>query len=1383
MAQKADQLLANPRIGSLQPLADSSATTLSTKLIRYLTSNEDHWWFTKIGEEHVSDEYGDKHYSAEEQFAQAGSIVEAFLRAPTTGLTVVDGVAVWDHAPGGMVSRIARNSSAFGDFAEQVKQRIGSALSDHFRNIPKEQRDLTKAREARLEFGLGLKWDIGGPGLLLRTIGSIQGWEVFLKAFRTVNGIDYEIDLEFTLYDVFGSNADDCSGEGDPDNRLDGGELKDFVSGGALAAQWQLQHLSDKTRPFVQRIRIPISFQGDLPEYALIAPNSVVSTPGANTFAIDATTEDRVFHLSTTGTGSSVSVLDVFGNPVASGERRSGFGGQFDGMSTAWLAKAGHEYHLQVANVSNFEVSAAGLSSPNVVLDTSSYMLGKVFVNVVLVESEGASEPHWTPQEIAAVKAAISHAGSFWSDARTAFSGKNDLQFTYGYGFADSPVRVPRQISSLSADDFGLLIDPLRNRLGMNISSDDRDSDRLRDISAFNDSARTANSTDWATTVFIVKGALLDGPASWAEQGGPWLVLTGDAVTKPELAAHELGHVFGALDEYAGSDQFNDRSGYLNARNTNAADGNSNPSSQVASIMLNPLAAWQQRLVSPSAMAMVGWRDSDSDHVDDILDVPLQLLGGGFFRVSTGTYEFHAESFVVARGNHSASSLRGPSVTLNTVDQLQVRINGGAWQDVANYGTSHADISFTRGGFAPGAYDIQFRTRDQSTGVTSNVVSDSFVVNGGLILEIDQSLISEYGGAATATVRRSTTMGSLVVSFDISDPSEVSVPATLTIPDGQASISFAINAVDDLLLDGTQGTFIVASAPGYTAGVASLHVTDYESLIAYFDRDAIRESGNNRATLWVQRSNIDEVGISPLTISFRSSDRGDATVQSWVEMPDTYVAAGVYVYAVNDSQLDGLQSVTFEVNAEGFVGTSVVLKIIDDDSPRIVLGGSTTYRENDPPRAIVSSASIIDPDSANFDGGLLRAAITNNAKPADRLDLQHRGWGSGRVGIHENRVYYEGVQIGTYVTGNSTRPLQVTFNGSTTLVAAQAVLRSISFRTVTEHPSVLPRTIQFRLIDGSGGTSNLAVKKVNVVAVNDSPIISRFGHHSVFYEGDPPRRLFPQITIADPDSSSFSGGWLTVRVVARGQATDRLFFQTGGGFSVSGNELRHLGAMIGRISGGSGIEPLVIVFYSGATREMVQSILGNIMFSNPSERPASRRRDIEAQVYDGDGGVSNIATATVGVQSVNDVPILSGIGGSVGYVRNSSAVFLARSATVSDVDNPNFGGGKLLVEITNGSAPSNRLLLSGLFTFSGNYVVYNGTTTIGTRNPNAGVGTTKLEVTLNANATRTIVQQLVRAIRFSTVGATTTAPRVVEFALMDGDGGVSNKATKTVNVT
>lgn len=140
------------------------------------------------------------------------------------------------------------------------------------------------------------------------------------------------------------------------------------------------------------------------------------------------------------------------------------------------------------------------------------------------------------------------------------------------------------------------------------------------------------------------------------------------------------------------------------------------------------------------------------------------------------------------------------------------------------------------------------------------------------------------------------------------------------------------------------------------------------------------------------------------------------------------------------------------------------------------------------------------------------------------------------------------------------------------------------------------------------------------------------------------------------------------------------------------------------------------------------------------------------------------------------------LSGTMGYTRNAAAgVVLAPHATVTDADSPNFNTGVLVVSIISGGESANRLSLNGgAFTLNGTAVNYNGTR-IGTLT-GSGYGTNPLSVQFNANATPAIIQALVRNIRFKTVSSTSNLARVITFSLTDGDGGISNTATKTVNV-
>lgn len=97
----------------------------------------------------------------------------------------------------------------------------------------------------------------------------------------------------------------------------------------------------------------------------------------------------------------------------------------------------------------------------------------------------------------------------------------------------------------------------------------------------------------------------------------------------------------------------------------------------------------------------------------------------------------------------------------------------------------------------------------------------------GITLTINSASISEGAGtgAATATVTRDTdTTDPLVVYVRSSDATEATVPASVTIPANQASVTFPIDAVNDAVADGTQTVTITGSA-SFGAGPLKPDVT------------------------------------------------------------------------------------------------------------------------------------------------------------------------------------------------------------------------------------------------------------------------------------------------------------------------------------------------------------------------------------------------------------------------------------------------------------------------------------------------------------------------------------------------------------------------------
>ncbi len=117
---------------------------------------------------------------------------------------------------------------------------------------------------------------------------------------------------------------------------------------------------------------------------------------------------------------------------------------------------------------------------------------------------------------------------------------------------------------------------------------------------------------------------------------------------------------------------------------------------------------------------------------------------------------------------------------------------------------------------------------------TDNVKVD-FETNSGVLVPLAISLAStvttlnENGATASATMtvtRNGSPASSLTVNLASNDATEITVPATVVIPAGQLSVTFAASAVNDGIIDGSQLATITATATGFPATNHSLSVTD-----------------------------------------------------------------------------------------------------------------------------------------------------------------------------------------------------------------------------------------------------------------------------------------------------------------------------------------------------------------------------------------------------------------------------------------------------------------------------------------------------------------------------------------------------------------------------
>ncbi|MGI9466766.1 MAG: beta strand repeat-containing protein, partial [Rubripirellula sp.] len=198
-----------------------------------------------------------------------------------------------------------------------------------------------------------------------------------------------------------------------------------------------------------------------------------------------------------------------------------------------------------------------------------------------------------------------------------------------------------------------------------------------------------------------------------------------------------------------------------------------------------------------------------------------------------------------------------------------------------------------------------------------------------LTLSIPSPAVDE-GSSTTGTITRNTVAsGALVVNLESSDSGEASVSSSVTIPDGQSSVSFTINGIQDDFVDGSQVATITAAAAGFESGTGSVTVNDVDSptLTLSIAETEVAEDGVVTAT--VSRNTDSD---SSLLVTLFSSDSGEAAVAQDVVIQSGSLSASFSVSGQLDGEVDGTQSVTVTATATGFAGGSDSIEVTDIDS-------------------------------------------------------------------------------------------------------------------------------------------------------------------------------------------------------------------------------------------------------------------------------------------------------------------------------------------------------------------------------------------------------------------------------------------------------------------
>ncbi|MBT7080554.1 MAG: hypothetical protein HN929_03670, partial [Chloroflexi bacterium] len=373
------------------------------------------------------------------------------------------------------------------------------------------------------------------------------------------------------------------------------------------------------------------------------------------------------------------------------------------------------------------------------------YMIGSVAVSVIFPESDGGIDTEtedWDQNRIDTCLAEITDGLTWWENQEP----NANLSFTIESYGAKATSYEP--ITRDSADQ-NLWIPEIMAGLGYNSGTE---FDRVR---SFNDAIRNQKNTDWVYTIFIVDslndadGYFADNAIAYAYYGGPFTVLSYDnagwGIDRMDLvAAHETGHIFWATDEYTLPGQY---AGYLNVLEIDDAACMMNHNTLELCI---------------ATKGQIGWRDSDADSILDPIDTfpNSTLIPYSPDPASSNTLIYNGTAEDVPLANNNPLNWNaGNDVTINTITNVQYRIDGGNWQSTTSTDGAFDEVSesytFTTSALTNGNHTIETRAQNSVGNWESSYASDSvFVDNSAPTLSIQNvpdlinSLVNIGGTAA-----------------------------------------------------------------------------------------------------------------------------------------------------------------------------------------------------------------------------------------------------------------------------------------------------------------------------------------------------------------------------------------------------------------------------------------------------------------------------------------------------------------------------------------------------------------------------------------------------------------------------------------------------------
>ncbi len=472
-----------------------------------------------------------------------------------------------------------------------------------------------------------------------------------------------------------------------------------------------------------------------------------------------------------------------------------------------------------------------------------------------------------------------------------------------------------------------------------------------------------SNAEDVDQVLVIVNSSKYGGAGYPSQNIG---TLSGLSPASIEVALHEFGHSFADLaDEYDYGGPTVYTGNELGPVNVSIYD-----STEIAGRQTK----WYNWLDEPNVDAFEGGNYSEQGVFRPTANSKMRSLDQPFEQINSEQFIIKGYEIVnpidnaTAPGNYTDLEVFFVETVDPTTQPLDIQwsIDG-----VPIPGATGKTLDSSTLGLPSGNYLLSVEVRDNTDMVRNEGIRDSLMTAtrswnvatvirpAELLLEITEDSIDEVDGVSTVTLTRLHPINlsrPLTVTLHNSDPSELEVPATVIIPAGSTSVTFEVRGLTDDFVDGTQTVQIEATQRDYISSRDSIDVTDADipMLTLQINRPSIRENGETSIATVTRNTDTSVV----LDVSLSSSDIGEATVPTTVQIPVGSASASFVVTGVEDFLVDGTQLVQIEGSSGVFLPGSDGIEILNVDVPQLKL--------------------VIDRDVMSEFGGSAMATVTRN---------------------------------------------------------------------------------------------------------------------------------------------------------------------------------------------------------------------------------------------------------------------------------------------------------------------------------------------------------------------------------------------------------------------